>query len=764
MKRTFYRRYPFSYYLIGVIFLILMVAVAGLIGISYVATEQTLRENARSVELQTENNLAAVLTAKEAGLSALDESLNQRMEDSFSLFLDEYERAGGNPSEMNLEEVKSALGGDMELYVIDENSIIRATTYPRELGLNFEEFAPYFADYLQKIRVTDGFYPDQIVNEKSTGLMKKYAYMPTPDHRYILELGLAVNYPSIATFRYLDEDLIGQVEHSNPYITGVRVFDSTLRERVNDTSVEIADPALKSLLAGMFVNRTPIAIPGPAEGTTTRYLFIDLRDEKYGSDVSRVVALTYTDKPVREALASSVSFYFSLGVVAFVLSALLAIAAIRGLTRPIGRMAEDVDIIAGGDLDHPLSPPLSEELIRLEESVTAMVSRLKAMITDLRVSEEQYRTLVQSANSIILRCDPAWNFRYMNSYGLKFFGYTADELAGKNAVDILVPAVDSNGLDLRAKMSDMRIHYERYEVTENENVKKDGSRAWVSWTNKFLYGKDGNLVEILSIGNDITRLKQAELEIQALNTELEQRVAERTRQLTDSNRNLESFTYSVSHDLRAPLRAISGYSSILLEDLQGISERDRRYLEMLRQNAHEMGRLIDDLLNFSRLGQRSLHITTIYLAPFIREVLQDLRNDPATGRVEFRIGELPPCQADPVLMKQVLTNLLSNAIKFSRMRDQPVVEIGATEKDGRKVFFVRDNGVGFEMQYADKIFGVFQRLHNDQDFEGTGVGLAIVHRIIELHGGTIWVESVPGKGTTFYFTCSPESPADPAAQ
>jgi PAS domain S-box-containing protein len=764
MKSTFYRRYPFSYYLIGVIFLILMVAVAGLIGISYVATEQTLRENARSVELQTENNLAAVLTAKEEGLSALDESLNQRMEDSFSLFLDEYERAGGDPSEMNLEEVKSALGGDMELYVIDENSIIRATTYPRELGLNFEEFAPYFADYLQKIRVTDGFYPDQIVNEKSTGSMKKYAYMPTPDHRYILELGLAIDYPSISTFRYLDEDLIGQVEHSNPYIAGVRVFDSTLRERVDDTSVEIADPALKSLLAGMFVNRTTVDIPGPAEGTTTRYLFIDLHDEKYGSDVSRVAALTYTDQPIREALASSVTFYFSLGVIAFVLSALLAIAAIRGLTRPIGRMAEDVDIIAGGDLDHPLSPPLSEELIRLEESVTAMVSRLKAMITDLRVSEEQYRTLVQSASSIILRFDTTGNITFMNPYGLKFFGYYEGEILGKNIVGTIVPEKDSNGFDLKAKMHDLYAHSERYEVSENENTKKDGSRAWIAWTNRPLRDREGEIMEILSIGNDITRLKQAELEIQALNTELEQRVAERTRQLTDSNRNLESFTYSVSHDLRAPLRAISGYSSILLEDLQGISERDRRYLEMLRQNAHEMGRLIDDLLNFSRLGQRSLQITTIYPAPFIREVLQDLRTDPATDRVEFRIGELPPCKADPVLMKQVLTNLLSNAIKFSRMRDQPVVEIGATEKDGRKVFFVRDNGVGFDMRYADKIFGVFQRLHNDRDFEGTGVGLAIVHRIIELHGGTIWVESVPGKGTTFFFTCSPESPADPAAQ
>ncbi len=735
-----------------------MIAVAGLIGISYLATEQTLQENARTVELQTEDHLAGVFITKEEGLRVFDESLNKRMEDSFPLFLDEYERSGGDLSKMDLDAVKSALGGDMELYVIDENSIIRHTTYPREIGLNFEEFAPYFAAYLQKIRLSEGIFTDRVVNEKSTGLMKKFAYMPTPDHRYILELGLAIDYPSITTFRYLDKEIIQQVEQDNPYVKNVRVFDSTLRERVNDTSVEITDPAFKEFLAGLLANRSTIEVPGPDAGTTTRYLFIDLYDPRYGSDVSRIIELTYTDAPIREALNSSISFYLSLGAVALLLCALLAIGVVRSLTRPIGRMVQDVDTIAGGDLDHPISPPLGEELLRLEESVTAMVARLKTMIADLRESEENYRSLVESANSIILRFDPTGNVTFMNPFALKFFGYTADEIMGQNIVGTIVSATDSRGRDLREKMDDLYVHPEHYAVSENENIKKDGSRVWISWTNKPLYDAEGNLVEILSIGNDITMLKQAENEIQKLNSELEQRVADRTHQLVEVNRNLESFTYSVSHDLRAPLRAVSGYSTILLDDLPGISEKDRRYLELVRQNAHEMGRLIDDLLHFSRLGQRSLQKQTIYPAPFIREILQELKSDPGVGNVEFKVGDLPPCEADPALMKQVLINLLSNAIKFSRMRDPPVVEIGSIEKDGRKVNFVRDNGIGFDMRYADKIFGVFQRLHNSDEYEGTGVGLAIVHRIIELHGGSIWVESAPDQGTTFYFTCGPESP------
>jgi PAS domain S-box-containing protein len=739
-----------------------MIAVAGLITISYLATEQTLQENARTVELQTEDNLVTVFTTKEEGLRIYDESLNKEMEESFPLFLDEYESSGGDPSAMDLEAVKSALGGEMELYVIDGNATVLSTTYPPDLGLDFSGYAPYFAEYLQKIRLSEGFFPDRVVSEQSSGSFKKFAYMPTPDHRYILELGLTLHEPTIGNFRYLDQDLISRVEQSNRYIYDVHVYDTTLREKINDVSVEIPDPAKKALLEGVLANRSTLEVPGPEEGMTTRYLFVDLNDPRYGSDVSRIIELTYTDAPTKDALASSISFYLSLGAIALFLCALLAIGVIRSLTRPIGRMVQDVDTIAGGDLDHPISPPLGEELLRLEESVTAMVARLKSMIADLRASEENYRTLVQSANSIILRFDSTGNVTYMNPFALKFFGYTADAIMGRNIMGTIVPATDSSGRDLRVKMDDLYVHPEQYAVSENENIKKDGSRVWISWTNKPLCDAEGNLVEILSIGNDITRLKQAEQEIQMLNSELEARVADRTRQLTEVNRNLESFTYSVSHDLRAPLRAISGYSTLLLDDLPGISEKDRRYLEMLRQNAHEMGRLIDDLLHFSRLGQRSLQKQTIYPAPFIREILQELKSDPAIGNVEFKVGDLPPCEADPALMKQVLTNLLSNAIKFSRMRDHPVVEIGSSEKDGRKVNFVRDNGIGFDMRYADKIFGVFQRLHNSHEYEGTGVGLAIVHRIIELHGGTIWVESAPGQGTTFYFTCGPESPKNNA--
>ena len=753
MIQEFIRKYPFSYYLVAIIFPILMVAVAGLIGISYLSTEQTLRENAKALELQTEDSLVAVFQTKEEGLRIFDDSLNHRMEESFPVFLAEYERAGREPAVMDLYAVKKTLGEDMDLYIIDANATIIASTYAPDMGLRFRDYAPYFADYLDRIRLSDGIHPDRVVAAKTTGEMKKYAYLPTPDHRYILELGLTVKTVPVASFRYLDHDLINQVEHDNPYLVSTRVFDTTLRERVNDTSVEIADPALKELLAGVLANRTSLEVADPLSGIRTRYLFVDLGDDNYGSDISRTIELVYTDFPIRQALAYSFAFHLTLGLIALSGCAFLSVISVRNLTRPIGRMVEDVDIIAGGDLDHPISPPISEELFRLEESVSAMVARLKETITELRASEENYRTLVQSANSIILRFDTRGDVTFINEYARKFFGYSREEIIGKNLVGTIVPEFETSGKDLRAKIHDLMLHPENYEVSENENTRKDGSRVWIVWTNQPFYDEQGHVTEILSIGNDITRLKQVEQEIQALNSELEQRVADRTRQLVEVNRNLESFTYSVSHDLRAPLRAISGYSTILLQDLPGISEKDRRYLDLMRQNAHEMGRLIDDLLNFSRLGQQSLQKTTLDPATIARDIIQEFRNEPGNRSIEFRIDSLPPCQADPILFRQVLTNLLSNAIKFSRTRDHPLVEIGSAMKHGRQVYFVQDNGVGFDMRYADKIFGVFQRLHNADEYEGTGVGLAIVHRIIELHGGTIWVESAPEKGTTFYFTC-----------
>ena len=248
-------------------------------------------------------------------------------------------------------------------------------------------------------------------------------------------------------------------------------------------------------------------------------------------------------------------------------------------------------------------------------------------------------------------------------------------------------------------------------------------------------------------------------EVQRYASELEQRVGERTAQLEAANKELEAFSYSVSHDLRAPLRTVDGFSRILLRDYAAqLPETAQQQLQRVRDGAQQMGKLIDDLLAFSRTGRHAINKQNVSLRDIVHSVLNELKSEHENRQVEITVGELPTLEADPVLLKQVFFNLIANALKFTGRCAVARIEIGCTQIDGGKVIYVKDNGAGFDMAYADKLFGVFQRLHSTEEFPGTGVGLAIVQRIIHRHGGRIWAMAEVDKGATFYFTLKEGAP------
>jgi PAS domain S-box-containing protein len=276
---------------------------------------------------------------------------------------------------------------------------------------------------------------------------------------------------------------------------------------------------------------------------------------------------------------------------------------------------------------------------------------------------------------------------------------------------------------------------------------------WAELLRTPIYDRDGAVTGVVVYSKDITHRMQVHERALDANATLERLIAARTEQLAAANRELEAFAYSVSHDLRAPLRAIDGFARIVDRDHgDALPEKARQHFGRIREAAQRMGALIEGLLAFSRLGRQSLNVQPLEVGSVVQAALADLAGEREGRSLELAVGELGRCRADATLLRQVFVNLVGNALKYTRGREPARIEIGSTLQDGRRAWHVADNGVGFDMAHAGRLFGVFQRLHREEDYEGTGVGLALVRRIVERHGGRVQAEARPGAGATFRFT------------
>jgi PAS domain S-box-containing protein len=397
-------------------------------------------------------------------------------------------------------------------------------------------------------------------------------------------------------------------------------------------------------------------------------------------------------------------------------------------------------------------------LARLAEELSGRASELAASRQSLETESLMLQSVLNSMSEGLVAADETGKFILWNPAAARIVGLGGTNVPpgewgsyyGTYLPDTITPfPMDQNPLvrAIRGEVCSAEIFIRNPELEHG---------VWIESNGAPLRAKNGVLRGGVVAFRDITQRRADELEIRKLNEELEERVLLRTAELATANQELEAFAYSVSHDLRAPLRHIGGFSKILIEDFgPTLAPEAVRHLERIEEGTRRMGMLVDELLNLAQVGRHALKLQSTPLNSLIEEVISLLQPEVQGRVVTWKVAELPAAECDPVLTKQIFQNLIANALKFTRPRERAVIEIGIVPEGGQMAVFVRDNGVGFDMKYSDKLFGVFQRLHRIEDFEGTGVGLATVQRIVHKHGGRVWAEAELDKGAAFFFTLEP---------
>ena len=457
----------------------------------------------------------------------------------------------------------------------------------------------------------------------------------------------------------------------------------------------------------------------------------------------------------------ALSIFVSQSVLIFLVSLLTLFLVHRLITRHMQRFAEFLrhyDFNKEGEtlVLERKAPEHEDELDRMVKAINTMSSRLKKysnernqVMETLRESETKYRRIVDTANEGIWVLSPDKVVVFANARMAEMLGHAGDELASRPACDFLfkedLPDLQKRGEHRQQGLSE---HFER------RLRRKDGQPVWTIASGTPIFDDKHHFQGSIAMFTDITDRKLAEEEIQRLNQQLEQRVAERTAQLETANKELEAFSYSVSHDLRAPLRHIDGFLELLQNSLApGLNEKSQHYMDIISSAAKRMGTLIDDLLSFSRMGRQDLTRAQVDMDDLVQNVIHEFEPETRGRVVHWQVEKLPMVTGDRAMLRVAMVNLISNALKFTKLREQADIVIGCQQRDNTEtIIFVRDNGAGFDMRYGNKLFHVFERLHNSGEFEGTGIGLANVRRVICRHGGRIWADGKVDEGATFYFS------------
>jgi len=428
-------------------------------------------------------------------------------------------------------------------------------------------------------------------------------------------------------------------------------------------------------------------------------------------------------------------------LVAFAVSAVLQ----RRISRPILALAETAKAVSDRkDYSVRARKVGEDELGLLTDAFNQMLNQIQQQDLALRESEARKGAMFDSALDGIISIDSHGRIIEFNPAAEQIFGYNRAQALGQNMAELIVPAslreAHRQGLAKYLATGKGPVLGRRIEMTAQ---RADGTEFPVELSITRI--GSGGSPTFTGFLRDITERRR-------FNQDLEQRVLKRTTELEAANKELEAFSYSVSHDLRAPLRGIVGFAQLLVKSHQDrLDKEGKRWLGIIQSETQRMGRLIDELLNFSRLGRQQMQSSLLDMGALAQSVFQELTALQTDRTPQFELKPLPPARGDQALLRQVFVNLLSNAVKFTRHREGARIELGSRNEGEENIYYVQDNGVGFDPKYVHKLFGVFQRLHHEDEFEGTGVGLALVQRIVHRHGGRIWAEAVLNRGATFYF-------------
>lgn len=479
--------------------IILILCVVGFLTASdYLVTKNNFDREEIQLRVLTEQNIHEAFEFKDTLWNIYDASLNDRMQSGLDLVMEEYERSGRDPQKMDLAGTRDRIGGEVDIYIIDENGVIVYTTYPAELGMDFRTI-PSFYKYLTRIRDSEGFFPDRIVSEmRGEAKFRKYAYMPTPDHSYILELGLSGRY-----FKDLDptiemNDNINAIVAVNPYIEKYRVFN-TLGRRSDDNS--LPEPDVQQILGQVITSRQTLEVTDSDKATRTRYLFIDLEDPMYGSDPSRIIEITYSDRLIHDALNQLLLFHLMTGAAAIVIGCIIAVLLSRRLTRPIRDIATDVGIISRGDLDHRIRPTENLEFSTLAAGINTMVDSLKTAFTQVKDDEIFKNEIIdQLPVGVFIKRVDTGTYVFWNRTIELLFGLSAADVIGRTDAEIF-----PHGLQEAIRQEDKNLLHHPGEIIKKVVTAPSPSHKVIHSITATILDCNGNPQFILGICDDVSQ-------------------------------------------------------------------------------------------------------------------------------------------------------------------------------------------------------------------------------------------------------------------